>query len=32
MREVLRLVDVHRPTQHDEAVVAADVGPLIGLA
>ncbi len=31
MRELLYLIDVHRPAEHDEAVVAADVGPLIGL-
>ena len=32
MRVAIRLIDVHRAAQHDEAVVAADVGPLIRLA
>src|SRR6185295_5996694 len=32
MGEAIRLVDVHGAAEHDEAVVTADVGPLIRLA
>lgn len=31
MRKLLRLVDVHRSAEHDETVVTADIGLLIGL-
>src|SRR4051794_25278650 len=32
MREALRLVHIHRPAEHHQALVAADVGPQLGLA